>query len=471
MNPYVPRVRGRVLDPPTSVRIRLLKSANFVTCQLNQVKEHASRLSVLPSEPTKSQKALRGDSTFLGSPSRKRDLQESSLVSRDYHQLLFDENSRRHSPKVSSDSSQQDVREVADEKYLLPARRYDPTTSTSASRPPWVTTTEPSRKYVFPFNLTSPRRRSGAASPRLDQYNSFGVDVIPEEEISDLVPAKTASPIRSPIISALCGDGDLGTKQTPSSIQTGGDKNNRYSLPSEFGSTEREATPTRRRAAHRQARMIDGALFQGKSRKGKFIESDSISAESTVEKNESEKKRLSGQSTKQHSRESWLHSVLTRFRGDHHRNPRQPKLRKRHSSLTSCGIVGSPESNDSNASQPDTSPVAEMKQTTPTPRFGFDGTVEEHHNKPLPLSPGDLHRPSIQSDIQRTFFGRNLNPVLLSPDTSLSSDQQHPPSFRKASNFTSLVSATMSGPHELSPKEKAWKYRLSTSTTRSGTPS
>lgn len=449
----------------------MLKNANFVTCQLNQAKDHARRLNVPPAVPYGSQDASRTSLEPLESPSQKRNSQELNQTTRDYHQLLSDEVLRRHSPKVSSDSSQQDTKEVTDERYLLSARRYDPTTSTSVSRSSRASIADAPRKYTFPFNLASPRRRSGTASPRPDQHSSFGVDVIPEEESGELAPANTISPVGSPIASALCGEGNLSTKQTPSSVQTGGDKNNRYSLPSEFGSTDREATPTRRRAAHRQARMIDGALFQGKSRKGKFIESDNIGAGSPVKKkNESQNKRLSGQSTKQHSRESWLHNVLTRFRGDHHRNSAHPKLRKRHSSLTSCGIVGSPKSNDSSSFQPDTSPVAEMKQTTPTPRFGFDGTAEERHNKPLPLSPGDLPSPSIQSDIQRTFFGRNPNPVLLSPDTSVSTPPQQLPSFRKASDLTSLVSATMSGPHELSPKEKAWRYRLSTSTTRSGPP-
>lgn len=467
MNPYVPRVRGRILGPPTTVRIRLLKSANFITAQLNQAKDCANRSRMSQLESCRSWRLSNASLDLLG-PSQSCTSQESDGLITDHHELSSDANVRKHDPRISSDSSQQDTRDVTDQKFLLPAQRYDSGTSTSLSCSSQILTTDRPRKYPFPFSFASPRRRAGTLSPRFDQYGPCSVDVIPEEESGDSVPAKIVSPLKSPAVSALCGDRASGPKQTLSSMQTGGDKNNRYSLPSELGPLDRDATPTRRRAIHRQARMIDGALFQGKSRKGKFIESGGIAAGSPVkQKSENENKRLHGQSTKQHCRGSWLHNVLTRFRGDHHRNSTQPKLRKRHSSLTSCGIVGSPRSDDSSAFRTNTSPITEMKQTTPTSRLGFDGTVEDHNNKPLPLSPGELPRPSMQSDIQRTFFGRSSNPVLLSPNASVSTTAQKSHSLHKSSDLAPLVSATMSGPHELSPKEKAWKYQLSTSTTRS----
>lgn len=439
-----------------------------MTRQLNQAKSHARRLRV-PSPEVSNGRPLPDTSlSSLETGSRKIASRVPSLTARDYHESLCNGIAQKHGRNTSSGSSQQDSKDVSDERVLLPSHKYDAARSSPRLRSSSIPTAQPSLKYGFPFSLASPRRRSGTTSPRPDQSGSLSADVILEEEGSVSIPMEAISTTKSPITTVLEDNSDLGAKQTPSSAHIGGDRINRYSLPSDLSSTDREATPTKRRASHRQARMIDGALFHGKTRKGKFVESDSVgaSAGSAVKENsENEIRRLSGQSTKQHQRGSWLHNVWTRLHGEHRRHSSHPKLRKKHSSLTNCGLIGSPPSSSRSTLQPGSSKFAEMTETTPTPRFGLDGICEERLNKPLPLSPGELHRPSIQSDIHRTFFGRNPRPVLLSSASDSPVLQQYSSSHKDV-DLSSLVSATMSGPHELSPKEKSWRYRLSDSSSK-----
>ncbi|KAK5955751.1 hypothetical protein OHC33_003392 [Knufia fluminis] len=121
--------------------------------------------------------------------------------------------------------------------------------------------------------------------------------------------------------------------------------------------------------------------------------------------------------------------------------------------------------------------LPEMRQTTPLRGLGFNGAYDEYSNKPLPLSPADQSgRPSIQSETQRMFFGRNkdtasntTSPLVFGSSASFASSGIT--QIKEKDELRSLVSATMSGPQELSPKEKGWKYRFSSSTSRSDPPS
>lgn len=356
-------------------------------------------------------------------------------------------------------SGRLDARDESDERYLLAAHAYAVSSATSKSTSPQDI--HPSRRNVFPFHLVSPRRRSKAISERLTKDDWQGVTSIPEEEDDSSTGVNTTLQVESSVTNTVKDVSEVSTKQTPPF--------NRFSLPSELGSISREATPTRQRASHRQARLIDGALFDGKTRNGASVEGATLTIASEVKHSpKNEAKMLSGHFTAQHTKGSWLRNVWTRFHGEYRRNSTNPKLRKQHSSLTSCGLVGSPLSSKYLASQPAASTIAEMKQTTPTPRFGLDGACEEHLNKPLPLSPGDLKRPSVHSDIHRTFFGRSPKPILNSPEvTTLPTTQRFFMPGQEV-DLSLLVSATMSGPQELSSREKSWKYRFSDSSLRSG---
>lgn len=364
------------------------------------------------------------------------------------------------------------AKDISDEGYLLPSHRYDTGSSGGGACSPREFPAYLPRKHSFPFNLVSPRRRRVAVSPQYDRSSSLGVGVIVEEAEGEEGTSPTIEATlayNSPETCLWKGGDDTWTRQTPPSAQAGSERVNRFSLPSDLGAVSREATPTKRRASHRQARMIDGALFHSKTRRGKVIGDGNINAGSLVKDNENDEiQQLDVHSAGQNTRGSWLRSVWARFHGEHRRNSAQPKLRNQHSSLTSCGLVGSPPFNSSRAFQLSKSSMAEMKQTGPVSRFGLDGACEEHLNKPLPLSPGDLQRPSKQNNIHRTFFGRSPKPVLPTTEVLPPSMFQRGPSPPKDVDLSSLVSATMTGPHELSPKEKSWSYRLSDSSLNSG---
>ncbi|KAK5078360.1 hypothetical protein LTR64_003229 [Lithohypha guttulata] len=107
-----------------------------------------------------------------------------------------------------------------------------------------------------------------------------------------------------------------------------------------------------------------------------------------------------------------------------------------------------------------------MQQVDPRSGQGLDGTFDERGHKPLPLSPIDGNaRPSLQSDVERTFFADvsqpesfNYNPSIVSSGITR---------IREQDELRSLVSATMSGPQELSPKDKNFWNRYSSSTSQS----
>lgn len=377
-------------------------------------------------------------------------------------------------PEESLSSNEPDTKDSSDEGHLLSSHRYDTESSGEGVRSAREFPACLPRKHNFPFNLVGPRRRSVAISPQHDRSGSTGVSVILEEgvgerEASNSTTIEATLPYEFPVTCFMKEAGDIWTRQTPSSAQAGSERINRFSLPSDVGVVSREATPTRRRASHRQARMIDGALFHSKTRKDKVVENDSINVGSPVKEDpQGETEQLDVHFTKQNTRGSWLRSIWARFHGEHRRNSAPPRLRKQHSSLTSCGLVGSPPFNSSRAFQQGKSSIAEMKQTVPASRFGLDGSCEEHLNKPLPLSPGDLQRPSMQNNIHHTFFGRSPKRFLATIEAPPSSTIPRSASPRKDIDLSSLVSATMTGPHELSPKGKSWKYRFSDSSLNSG---
>jgi len=330
----------------------------------------------------------------------------------------------------------------------------------------------PTRRHGFPFSLLSPRMRTSA-----DLLDSRGH--IARSENSTASSDNKFNGLTSDSRSPTTQDTEITTSETrgktPLSVRLGYKQENRYSLPSDLGSTDVEATPTKRRAVHRQARLIDGALFHGRTRKGKVVGSEKGATKSPVKVvTDVAAKRSSGQSTQQSSRASWLHNVLTRFRGEHDRNSKQPKLRKQHSTLAGCISSGPHITRSSMPTQhQNTAHYPEMRQTTSLRGLGFNGACDEHNNKPLPLSPAEQGgRPSIQSETQRSFFGRNnekLSSAVFNPTASFASSGVT--GIKEKDELRSLVSATMSGPQELSPKVKAWKHRFSSSSSRSDPPS
>lgn len=471
-NPYVPRVRGQILPPPTHARIRLLKATNFATLQLAQKR---SRTTSFLRSPRASSTSLFVHSNNLDTVYEVVDttpLCVSASVD-DYHQILLDQTpgnrgtgrAQKHSPAASSGSSQ-----PPEENVLLPSRRYNPKDIVLGS--PRRSMPAPTRRHGFPFDLLSPRRKTSPDPP-----NHYSNGAMPKE--AQLSPGRNSNGSGCNSRSPITQDTNFTTsdviEKTPRSLRFGRNHDNRYSLPSDFGSTDAEATPRKRRAVHRQARLIDGALFHGKSRKGNFTAGENSGTNSPVKAvPETSSHRSSWQSTQEPPRTSWLHNALARFRGEHSRKSKQPKLRKQHSILVSC-TSNSPQITRSSmpAQQQTNAHIPEMRQTTPLRGLGFNGACDEYSNKPLPLSPAEQgSRPSIQSETQRTFFGRNK-------ETSSSAGLDLDPSFassgitqiRDKDELRSLVSATMSGPQELSPQEKALKYRFSSSTTRSEPPS
>lgn len=391
----------------------------------------------------------------------------------DYHNVLEDQTpctggtsrGQKHSPQTSWGSDQPPEGSV-----LLPSRKYNPRVNAADCQRRSMPA--PARRHGFPFGLLSPKLRTSADLPNQDGHYARPED---DPMSPDKKSGGSASNSRSPTTQDTEITASEATAKTPLSARFGRKQENRYSLPSDLGSTDVEATPTKRRAVHRQARLIDGALFHGKTRKGNAIGSETGGTKSPVKvATDIAAKRSSGQSAHQSSRASWLHNVLTRFRGEHDRNPKQPKLRKQHSTLASC-IASGPHITRSSmpTQQQSNTRFPEMRQATPLRGLGFNGACDEHSNKPLPLSPAEQGgRPSIQSETQRSFFGRNnekLSPAVFDPTASFASSGIT--GIKEKDELRSLVSATMSGPQELSPKEKAWKYRFSSSSSRSDPPS
>lgn len=358
-----------------------------------------------------------------------------------------------------------DTEDISDEKVLLLSQTYGTISSSSNPCPSSNLQFKQPRQHGFPFNIVSPRRRNSAISPPSETSKSSTIGVI-AEKASSSITAKTTSSFGSTTSPDRGREIDAGKKRTISSAHASDARVNRFSLPPDLGPTSREVTPTKRRASHRQARMIDGALFDGQNRKGKFVQNVDTSTDSVV--NDARENEVYSHLTDNIPRKSWLRNVWTRFHGERRRSSAQPKLRKQHSSLTSCGLVSSPRSPASKVMHLGSSKIAEMTQTTPLTVLGLDGTCEQHLNKPLPLSPGDRGRPSMQSDIHRTFFGRSPKPSTLSTETTTLPAFPQESASHQGTDLASLVSATMAGPHELSPREKLWRYRFSDSSFKSG---
>lgn len=337
----------------------------------------------------------------------------------------------------------------ADEPIKIALQVDHRTGSPRRSMPP------PARKHVFPFNLISPKRRKSAASPELSSLDRATSDSI-EYSSRDL------SPERSTSNSAQDRLGDASVK-TPLS-QHFNRQDNRYSLPSDFGSLDADATLPKGPTAHRQARMIDGALFQGKTRKGRLIR------ESTPNGTLSPEYAIQVCfHSHQEPRASWLHAILNRLQGKQRRKHADPELRKQHSSLGDCGLIGQ-SSRDFNEYCQEVTAVPSLPQMNKAPvafTMGLDGSWdEEHNNKPLPLSPLEQSaRPSLQSETERYIFQQSPEIAIFDFRKSFAS-----PGLvknRQRDELRSLVSATMSGPQELSPKEKALKYRYSAESSQS----
>lgn len=442
----------------------MLKSANFLAHQLGSTKNSRSHSDAFSQRSSTARLPLRVEADPLNTSVQRTASRASSLAAQEYRHLS-ERVSSEINPKTPFEDGHQDSKDGSDETILLSNGQYSQRDSSHLLHSPRRSLPQPARRYPFLFGVASPRRRTSAASPRPSQGGIYGVDVIREEEGDESAFANAPSATQSPVDQLTSGIEDLSTKCSPPSMNASISNDNRLSLPSDLGSADHESTPRTRRATHRQARMIDGALFHGRLRKGNLVESSNSSVAAPAQNaHESNAHRSSGQSKKHSPRDSWLQNVLTRFRGEYFRKPKQPKLRKRHSSLTSCGINGNPEPD---TAQPGIAECAEMRRARLSPGFGLDGARDEYRNKPLPLSPHERHRPSLESDIQRSFFSSEPAQLLFSSADSTLSVSHHAATHNET-DLTSLVSATMSGPHELSPKEKAWRYRLSSSASGSG---
>ena len=361
----MPRLRGRILPPATSTRIRLLKAANFATCQQAKatygVKSTTSCGAPSPTVDHTGASTAGPQSKTLGI---------SEAVS-EYHQALRDDTTHREnsnelqkrSPNASSVSSQ-----PSEEHALLATKRCLPRLADNSIGSPRLSMPAPLKKNNFPFDLLSPKRSRSTSSPtgqRLPHEHShaFNVGAIPEEEHT--VEESTSLSLfssRSAIDNVADVEASDRSERTPPSQRLFQPQDNRFSLPSDFGSTDAEGTPIKRRATHRQARMIDGALFHGKSRKEKCVDGEKQDHHFPVKVVPENMNKHSQKS----SRASWLHNVLTRFQGKQSRKAKEPRLRKRHSSLGDCGLVISQNGDrDITASKRAIEAhIPEMRQTT-----------------------------------------------------------------------------------------------------------
>ena len=450
----------------------MLKATNFSTLQLAQRRSRMTSLVRTPRVPVTPQLIHSSNLDVAQDLVKPKPLGMSTSIE-DYHKVLKDQNpckgstnrGQKHSPQTFWGSDQPSAGSV-----LLPSRTHEPRVNIADCQRRSMPA--PARRHGFPFGLLSPKLRTSADLAVQDGHSA-------RLEHDPTSPDKNSGGSASDSHSPTTQDTEItvseATTKTPLSARFGRKQENRYSLPSDLGSTDVEATPTKRRAVHRQARLIDGALFHGKTRKDNVVGSENGAIKSPVKvATDITAKRSSGQSAPQSSRASWLHNVLTRFRGEHGRNPKQPKLRKQHSTLASCISSGPYITRSSMPTQQQSNTrFPEMRQATPLRGLGFNGACDEHSNKPLPLSPAEQGgRPSLQSETQRSFFGRNnekLSPAGFDPTASFASSGIT--GIKEKDELRSLVSATMSGPQELSPKEKAWKYRFSSSSSRSNPPS
>lgn len=487
LNPYVPRARGRMLGPPTSTRIRLLKSANFVQHDLNTSKHmsisntpNASAVlpTVINSGPTEMNLNLtrlsevgqvdRGSEKRHSTRSAEASTPQRSskrLSKYDMPTNMDGAYRMRTIPESQSSYTFSSAPLQSSDKPILPkAKRYEQSVEDIISDSPRKSMPAPYRKHEFPFGLNSPRRKTcleaqGAIIGRGEFIHPQGV-----------IPLTSESPGKGPNEGPLVRPLWPGENSAMQSIDGAAEKTlicsrpvkteeNRFSLPSELSVSEVEVTPCKRRALHRQARMIDGAIFHPRTRKGTTIESE-IRGDGSPVKLASEKamNRLSSQSAQTTSttgsRADWLHNVLNRFR-KHKSGKQQTKLQKQHSNLAGCTRATHANCQSSVERQSIATEVANMSRS-PVPRTisGFNG-VNEYNNKPLPLSPAEERRRSMASETRRFFQqGSESGKISFEYPTI---------SIREENDIPSLVSATMTGPNELSPHEKKWKHYSLTS--------
>lgn len=429
-------MRGRILPPATSTRIRLLKATNFTLllqpAHLRANSHHTSPLTTVNEYETP-----------------KRSI--SGLIRDDFKELSASSRSRGTNPRLSGMNDKSPLRRSF-EAHTQSIRECQPYNNHRVGSPR-KSMPLPARKHAFPFNIISPKRRSsGGPVDSLNEnpscYHATGVARETNSERSNSnSPQKCVNELeKTPLSQRLIR------------------LDNRYSLPSDLGSVDVDVTPTKKRSVHRQARLIDGALFQGKTRKGKDIresnKKDGLSSEQIT-------KVSSSFHFQRASRASWLHTVLSRFQGK--QKHQQPELRKQRSSLGDCGLISQTSRRiDEYCEEKAYAPcLPQIDQARKTFNMGLDGAWdEEHNNKPLPLSPFEQSaRPSLQSDTERYIFQQSPDISPFESRTLFTS-----PKFTKNTQqdeLRSLVSATMSGPQELSPKEKALNYRYSNTSSSS----
>lgn len=106
----------------------------------------------------------------------------------------------------------------------------------------------------------------------------------------------------------------------------------------------------------------------------------------------------------------------------------------------------------------------EMLQLSPV--TGLDGAFDETDAKPLPWSPADERPRSImQDELERMFAVDGLEQYGDNSGVSVSSSGLS--QVKTQDNIRSIVSGTTTGPQELSPIEKALRYRFSSTSSHS----
>lgn len=405
LNPYLPRIQGRLLPQPTAVRTRLLKSANFLAAQSARDGQHRRYSTV-------------------------EHVSSSTRCAENERDLLLDHHASQPVPNVSAKSP----------------RRSLPATVTKFPFPQVLSTPQKRASMITNQQMTDESPRRGLA----------GVTVYSPPRYSRPSPKKLERNQR-PIHVPHRGEIEPLTTET-------GEPNIRSSRISEDRASSAQSTTCERRHTHRQARLIDGALFQAT---GGAARSETPKSRSPVKVMlEKTTKRLSAHTTKQQSqRDSWIHSIWTRFRGD----CKQRHLDcSRHPSLSSHALDSPGQEKQPPAMTPMQRELDKdrsgMQQVLPPLRFGYDGAAE-YMNKPLPCSPADcVARHSLSSETQRQFFqipASLQGSIVTSPPASAASSGID--RFCQKLEFDGLVSATMSGPQELSPVKLTYESRASSS--------
>lgn len=360
---------------------------------------------------------------------------------RNYSTIEHVSSSRPHDPFDAA------IQRVEDERGLLIDRNASQNLPNPSIQSPRRSLPAAVTKFPFPQVLLTPQRRVSIAIHR--QRDGESPQQSPISVTVDS-PPRCIRPSRK----------EPGGDQSPVHVREqseiaplttdNGEPNISSSDISEDDIPRTQTTTCTRRYTHRQARLIDGALFQvnGGAAKPETPKSRSpvkVMLEKTT-------KRLSVHTAKQQSqRDSWIHNIWTRFRGDY---------KQRHSDCSKHSAFATHPLDSPEKQPPAMTPSqrrynrnpSEMQQVLPPLTFGYDGTAE-HNNKPLPLSPADfVARQSLSSDTQRQFFQIPVSlhgSVVTSPPVSAVSSGID--RFCQKLEFDGLVSATMRGPQELSP--------------------